>query len=51
MSNTVKEYEQKAREFKGEKFNAQDYVDLALKAKMKYITSLQNIMMVTPMGY
>ena len=34
----VKEYEQKAREFKGEKFNAQDYVDLALKAKMKYIT-------------
>lgn len=34
----VKEYEQKAREFKGEKFCAQDYVDLALSAKMKYIT-------------
>lgn len=33
-----KEYEQKAREFKGEKFNAQDYVDLAVRAKMKYIT-------------
>lgn len=34
----IEEYEQKAKEFKGEKFNAQDYVDLALKAKMKYIT-------------
>lgn len=34
----VKEYEQKAREFKGENFRAQDYVDLALAAKMKYIT-------------
>lgn len=34
----LKEYEQKAKEFKGEKFNAQDYVDLALSAKMKYIT-------------
>ncbi len=32
------EYVQKAREFKGEKFNAQDYVDLAVSAKMKYIT-------------
>ena len=34
----IDEYERKAREFKGEKFNAQDYVDLALSAKMKYIT-------------
>ena len=34
----IDEYEQKAREFKGEKFRAQDYVDLALSAKMKYIT-------------
>lgn len=34
----IKEYEQNAREFKGEKFNAWDYVNLALKAKMKYIT-------------
>ena len=25
----IKEYEQKAREFKGDKFNAQDYVNLA----------------------
>lgn len=32
------EYEQKARAFKGEKFNAQDYVDLAVDAGMKYIT-------------
>lgn len=32
------EYEQKAREFKGEKFNAQDYVDLAVDAGMKYVT-------------
>ena len=32
------EYERKAREFKGEKFNAQDYVDLAVAAGMKYIT-------------
>ncbi len=32
------EYVQKAREFKGEKFNAQDYVDLAVSAGMKYIT-------------
>ncbi len=32
------EYVQKAREFKGEKFNAQDYVDLAVSAQMKYIT-------------
>ena len=34
----IKEYEQKAREFKGDKFNAQDYVNLALDANMKYIT-------------
>lgn len=34
----VKEYEQKAREFKGAKFCAQNYVDLALSAKMRYIT-------------
>lgn len=34
----LKEYEQKALEFKGEKFCAQDYVDLAISAKMKYIT-------------
>lgn len=34
----IKDYEQKAREFKGEKFCAQDYVDLAVSAKMKYIT-------------
>lgn len=32
------EYEQKAKCFKGDKFNAQDYVDLAVSAKMKYIT-------------
>lgn len=32
------EYEQKARAFKGEKFNAQDYVDLAVDVGMKYIT-------------
>lgn len=32
------EYVQKAREFKGDKFDAQDYVDLAVAAKMKYIT-------------
>lgn len=32
------EYERKARAFKGEKFNAQDYVDLAVDAGMKYIT-------------
>ncbi|WP_346989836.1 alpha-L-fucosidase [Bacteroides caccae] len=34
----IKEYEQKAREFKGDKFNTQDYVNLALDANMKYIT-------------
>ena len=34
----IKEYEQKAREFKGDKFNAQDYVSLALDVNMKYIT-------------
>lgn len=34
----VKEYEKKAMEFKGECFNAQDYVDLAIQANMKYIT-------------
>lgn len=34
----IKIYEQKVREFKGEKFCAQDYVDLAVSAKMKYIT-------------
>lgn len=34
----VKEYEQATRRFKGEKFCAQDYVDLALSANMKYIT-------------
>lgn len=32
------EYERKARAFKGEKFKAQDYVDLAVDAGMKYIT-------------
>ena len=32
------EYEQTARKFKGDRFNAQDYVDLAVSAKMKYIT-------------
>lgn len=31
-------YEQVAKQFKGEKFSAQDYVDLAISAKMKYIT-------------
>ena len=31
-------YVQTAKKFKGEKFNAKDYVDLAVKAKMKYIT-------------
>lgn len=35
---SVKDYEEKAREFKGDKFRAKDYVDLAVKAKMKYIT-------------
>lgn len=34
----VAEYEQIARKFTGEKFRAQDYVDLALSAGMKYIT-------------
>jgi len=34
----VDEYVQKAREFTGDKFNAQDYVDLAVSAGMKYIT-------------
>lgn len=34
----VKEYERKAMEFIGERFNAQDYVNLALQAHMKYIT-------------
>lgn len=34
----IDEYEQKSREFIGDKFNAQDYVDLALSAKMKYVT-------------
>lgn len=32
------EYVEKTMQFKGDKFNAQDYVDLAVKAKMKYIT-------------
>lgn len=32
------EYEENTKKFKGEKFNAQDYVDLAISAKMKYIT-------------
>ena len=32
------EYVQKARELTGEGFNAQDYVNLAVSAKMKYIT-------------
>ena len=32
------EYEATARRFTGENFNAQDYVDLALSAGMKYIT-------------
>ena len=31
-------YVQTAKKFKGEKFNAKDYVDLAVKANMKYIT-------------
>lgn len=34
----VGEYEQKAMQFKGSKFDAQNFVDLALAAKMKYIT-------------
>lgn len=34
----VKEYELNTRKFIGERFNAQDYVDLAVKAQMKYIT-------------
>lgn len=34
----VEEYEQAARKFRGEKFCAQDYVNLALSANMKYIT-------------
>ena len=32
------EYEQTARKFKGDRFNAGLYVDLAGSAKMKYIT-------------
>lgn len=31
-------YEKKAREFVGDRFNATDYVNLAVAAKMKYIT-------------
>ena len=34
----LKDYEAKVRLFRGEKFNARDYVNLALAAKMKYIT-------------
>lgn len=34
----VKEYENKVLEFRGEAFNAKDYVNLALNAGMKYIT-------------
>lgn len=34
----VKEYEDNVRKFRGEKFNALDYVNLAIAAKMKYIT-------------
>ena len=34
----IKEYEKKCMEFKGDKFNAKDYVNLALEANMKYIT-------------
>lgn len=34
----LNEYEATARKFTGENFNAKDYVDLAKKANMKYIT-------------
>lgn len=34
----VEEYEKIVRGFKGDRFDAQAFVDLALKAKMKYIT-------------
>lgn len=34
----LKEYEKKCQQFKGDKFNAKEYVELAQKAKMKYIT-------------